>query len=242
MPLIQLLLMGCGVASLLLGALVLRRVSGYRVARILRMAPTASVAEAAVAAGRAEQRYVQVRGRITSREEFPDEHDRPLVFRRRRLEVAERPGEWRIVEEERLAVPFGLEERGAYVAVDAEALDEGLVVLPREAAGRAEEVPDRVPEGTSGQALVRHRVDQVSAVEHAVVAGTPLMMDGVPTLTAGLGRPLILTTLDPQDAVRVLAAGRRREVVLAAVLLVSGLGLVVLSIVLGLAGLVPASR
>lgn len=238
---IQLLLMAAGVAALVAGALALRRISGYRVARILRTAPTASVAEAAAAAERGDPRYLQVRGRIMSSEEFPDEQDRPLVFRRRRLEVAERPGEWRIVEEERLAVAFGLQERAAYVAVDADALDEGLVVLPREATGRAEEVPDRVPPGTPGHALVRHRVDQVSAVEHAVVAGVPVMMDGVPTLTAGLGRPLILTTLEPPEAVRVLAAGRRREVVLAAALLIAGLNLLVLSVVVGLADLLVTS-
>jgi hypothetical protein len=240
--LIQLLLMVAGVAALVLGALVLRRVSGYRVARILRAAPSAGVAEAVEAAARGERRYLQVRGRIASTEEFPDELDRPLVFRRRRLEVADRPGDWRIVEEERLAVPFGIQERGAFVAVDAEALDEGLVVLPREATGRAEEVPDRVPAGTPAHALVRHRIDQVSAVEHAAVAGVPVLVDGVPTLTAGLGRPLILTTLEAPEAVRVLAAGRRRDVVLAAALLIGGLGLLVLSIVVGLADLLTAPR
>ncbi len=232
---IQLVLMVAGVVALVVGALVLRRVSGYRVARILRTAPSAGVAEAAEAAARGERRYLQVRGRIASSEEFPDEHDRPLVFRRRRLEIADRPGEWRVVEEERLAVPFGIQERATYVAVDAEALDEGLVVLPREATGRAAEVPDRVPPGTRGDALVRHRIDQISAVEHAAVAGVPVMVDGVPTLTAGLGRPLIVTTLEAPEAVRVLATGRRRDVVLAAALLIAGLSLLVLSIVVWLA-------
>jgi hypothetical protein len=233
----QLLLLAAGVVALVLGALVLRTMSGYRVARILRTAPSAGVAEAAEAAARGERRYLQVRGRIASSEEFPDEHDRPLVFRRRRLEVADRPGEWRLVEEERLAVPFGIQERAAYVAVDVEALDEGLVVLAREATGRAAEIPDRVPVGTPGDALVRHRIDQISAVEHAAVAGVPVLVDGVPTLTAGLGRPLILTTLEAPEAVRVLAAGRRRDVMLAAALLIAGLGLLVLSILVFIADL-----
>jgi hypothetical protein len=52
-------------------------------------------------------------------------------------------------------------------------------------------------------------IQQVSAVEHAVVAGVPATVpgSGEPTMTAGLGRPLILTTLENEEAMRVLAGG-----------------------------------
>jgi hypothetical protein len=47
---------------------------------------------------------------------------------------------------------------------------------------------------------------------------------GAPRMTAGMGRPLVLTTLEPSAAMRLLAAGRRGRVILAASLLVGGLG------------------
>ena len=59
----------------------------YRVGRLLAAAPLVEIDEASeMAAGR--PRYVRVSGRITSDEEFPDENDRPLVFRRKRIDVA----------------------------------------------------------------------------------------------------------------------------------------------------------
>ena len=51
-------------------------------------------------------------------------------------------------------------------------------------------------------------------------------------LTAGLGRPLILTTLERDEAMRVLAGGARRAPLVAALAL--GGGLVLLSIGLAL--------
>jgi hypothetical protein len=81
-------------------------------------------------------------------------------------------------------------------------------------------------------------VDQVSAVEHATVAGVPrLGPDGQPQMTAGGGRPLILTTLQLDEAMRLLAAGRRGSVLGAAVLLVGGLGAVAAGLSAWLVGL-----
>ena len=65
-------------------------------------------------------------GRIASAEEFPDESDRPLVFRRTHLQVAVDAGNWRTVLDERTAVPFGVESRSDYVAIDHDALDDGI--------------------------------------------------------------------------------------------------------------------
>ncbi|HEX5466400.1 MAG TPA: hypothetical protein VFW92_06960 [Candidatus Limnocylindrales bacterium] len=214
-----------------------------RVARLLAAAPPVSIDQAATLARRGPARYVRVRGRVTSNEEFPDEFDRPLVYRRRRLELRS-PGaaRWQTVEDEIEAVPFAVEERGAAIGVDAARLEEGLVVLSREAEGTAAEVPQRLPEGTDPRATVRHRILQVSAIEHVEVAGRPALdPDGHPTMTAGLGRPLILSTLERDEAMRVIAGGRRRRVAVAGGLMAAGLVLVAAGLALGLVGLAGAS-
>jgi len=228
-------LVGLGVVACLFAGLLLRRIGpGFRIARLLAGAPEVSVDEVATAA-KGGQPYVRVRGRIASDEEFPDEMDRPLVYRRRRLELATDPTarSWRTLEDEVMAVPFGLEDRTAFVAVDAARLDEGLTVIVRESVGSAADAPDRVPPDTPLATPLRHRVHQVSAVEHAYVAGAPrLADDGQPMLTASHRRPLILTTLELPEAMRLLAAGNRRTVVAATVLLALGIGLIALGIVL----------
>ena len=236
-------LVGLGAAVCLIAGLLLRRIGpGFRIARLLAGAPEVTVDEVATAAA-GGQRYVRVHGRIASDEEFPDEADRPLVYRRRRLELAvDLSGRsWRTLEDEVMAVPFGLEERTAFVSVDAARLDDGLTVIVRESVGTAADAPDRMPPDTPATMPVRHRIHQVSAVEHAYVAGAPRIGDdGLPVLTAGSGRPLILTTLELPEAMRLLAAGNRRTVVVATALLAVGLGLIALGIVL-LATLIVAT-
>jgi hypothetical protein len=215
-----------GVALLGAAILCLRSIGpGYRVARLLAAAPDVSLGEAIELARRRERRYVRVRGRITSDEEFPDENERPLVFRRSRLEARADGGRWRLLAEERLAVPFGIELRAAAIDVDVDALGDGLVVIPRESEGAAADLPRDQRTELDAETPVRLRLEQVSAVEQAVVAGVPALDDaGAPRMTAGMGRPLVLTTLEPSAAMRLLAAGRRGRVILAASLLVGGLG------------------
>ena len=70
-------------------------------------------------------------------------------------------------------------------------------------------------------------IEQISAVEHATICGTPILRDGGPLLTAGAGRPLIVTSLEVPAAMRLLAAGHRRRVALAGLLLALAVGLVV---------------
>jgi hypothetical protein len=228
-------LVGLGAAVCLIAGFLLRRIGpGFRIARLLAGAPEVTVDEVATAAA-GGQPYVRVHGRIASDEEFPDEMDRPLVYRRRRLELAADPSgrSWRTLEDEVMAVPFGLEERTAFVSIDAARLDDGLTVIVRESVGTAADAPDRMPPDTPATMPLRHRIHQVSAVEHAYVAGAPRIGDdGLPVLTAGGGRPLILTTLELPEAMRLLAAGNRRTVVVAAVLLALGLGLIALGLVL----------
>ena len=102
------------------------------------------------------------------------------------------------------------------------------MVLPREALGAAREAPGMLPDGLDPATRVRLRVEQVSAVEHATVIGTPALdAAGKPILTAGTGRPLILSTLEPAEAMQLLAGGRDRAMVVA-ILLLGGLALLVL--------------
>ena len=209
----------CGAtAFLLLRSLGMR----YRVGRLLAAAPSVDVEEArALAAG--EPRYIKVTGRISSDEEFPDENDRPLVFRRKRVQVSTSRGRWWTIADEREAVPFGLQARTAFIAIDIDALDEGLVAIPRESAGRYSDLPAEltavVDDAPAPEAPARLLIEQLSAVEHATACGTPVMRDGQPIITAGAGRPLIVTTLEAPAAMRLLAGANRSRVVSAALLL-----------------------
>ena len=229
------LLAVAGLAALLAGAYLLRRVGlGYRIGRLLAASPEATLEEAVALARGGGVRYVRLRGRISSEEEFPDEQQRPLVYRRRRLQRGDGRGGWLDLTDERLAVPFGIEDRQTLVAIDVEALGDGLVVVPRESVGVAADLPQaEVPSSVilDPATPVRLRIDQVSSVEHATAAGVPrLGDDGQPILSAGLGRPLILSTLDTNATMRILAAGRRGSVLLATILLVGGLGCLAMAV------------
>jgi hypothetical protein len=177
---------------------------------------------------------VRVDGRLDSAEDFPDEHDRPLVYRRRRLQLR-RGRRWESIEDQLDAVPFEVREGLDGIAIDHSALDEGLVVLPRESTGTAGEIPDHLPAGTAGATPARMRIEQISSVEHAAVLGVPVASGEGAQLTAGLGRPLILTTLEMPEAMRVLGGGRNRS---AAVLLLlgAGIGLVAIGAIWALVG------
>lgn len=238
---IALLAGAAAVGCVILAALLLHRVGpGYRVARSLAAAPTVSLAEAAALAARGERRYVKAIGRVSSVEEFPDENERPLVFRRRRIEQADSGKGWRLVDEERVAVPFGIEDRTDLVGVDLDALGDGLVVMPRESLGRAADLPAailaRIGRPLAPDLAVRMRLDQVSAVEHATVAGVVVAGPSGATFTAGMGRPLVLSTLEADVAMRLLAGDRRSAVVTAAAALVAGMGLAAAAVVALVAG------
>lgn len=231
-----------GLIALTVAALLLRRTgNAYRVARVLAAAPDVPLSELVAAVPDAPTRYVRTHGRISSDEEFPDDANRPLVFQRRRLERGDGRGNWRVLDEQRIAVPFGVEERGAFLAVDVDAIGDGLIVIPRESTGTAAELPPDVaadlPDQLPPSTPIRLRIDQLSAVEHATVAGVIARSPaGSLQITAGMGRPLILSSVEPDATMRLLAAGRRRSVVAAAALLVMGLGLLAAALVALLLG------
>ncbi len=184
-----------------------------------------AAAIAAAESGRAG--YVRVTGRIDSETDFEDAQHRPLVFRRTRIQVR-RGWRWTTVEDQTEAVPFALNAGLTSIRVDSAALGVGLVVVQRESVGSAADLPDRVPPGTAPAARVRALIEQVSSVEHAIVLGMPVRVaDGSTVLTSGTGRPLVLTTLEADEAMRVLTGGDRPRTFLAASLLAAGLLLVV---------------
>ncbi len=220
-----------GVVVLVIGFLI-RPTLGprYRVGPLLAATQQVSVAEALALAG-GPPRYVQVAGRVDSETDFEDDAHRPLVFRRTRLQVWSGSG-WTDLDDRRERVPFEVREGLDSIAIHDEMLDEGLVVVVREAEGKAADVPDHVPDGTDPATPIRLRIEQVSNVEHAMVVGVPSLDDaGEPRMTAGLGRPLILATMDRADAMRILAEGRPAQPIGLAVTMVAG----VLLIVIGLA-------
>lgn len=231
-PLLPLLLGGLAIAA----GLGLLRTLGprLRVGRLLGAAPEVSIAEAVELAVSGRRRWVLVRGRIDSEEEFEDPDHRPLVLRRRRLEARAGSG-WRTASNDLEVVGFVVREGLDELAVDGRALDAGLVVLPRVSQGTAGELraawPKLVEPGRDPATPVRIVVEQVSSVEHAIVGGVPrLDDDGRPTIGPGLGRPLVLTTLEKDEAMRVIAGGRSMRVRLAALAMSLGLLLIMAAI------------
>jgi hypothetical protein len=219
-----------GVAAIAVAALLLRSLGPrYRIGRLLSSTPETTIDDALATARAGEERYMKVTGRISSDEEFPDDQNRPLVYRRTRVQVRGRDGQWSSVIDEREAVPFGVETRQSFIAVDDGALTDGLVVIPRVSGGKVRDLPAalavELPSGADQDTDARLTIEQLSAVEHATVVGQPVERDAGPHITAGLGRPLIVTVLDQGAAMRVLASDRRGRVVAAALCLVAGLGL-----------------
>ena len=227
---LPLFLLLAGVVALGAGWWLLRRLGPRaRVGRILAATPRVEVGRAVELAKAGQPRYVAVGGRLDAEAPWDDENGRPLVFRRSSLERRDRDA-WVSFESDRRVVPFEVSGALARIGVDGESLDEGLIVVTRESEGTAAEIPDRVPPGTPPETRIRLRVDLLSAVDHALVLGVPTLTDAGPVMRPGLGRPLILTTLEPAEAMRVLAQGRQDTTRLISALLVGGSAAVALGI------------
>lgn len=221
-----LLLAAAGVVALVVAAAVLRSFGPrYRVGRLLAAAPTISVAEAVRLAEAGDARYVRVDGRIDSDAEFEDADHRPLVVRRTTLRwrAPGGRGRWTTFESATQAVPFVVREGLDEIGVAAGELADGLIVIPRVSPGRASDLGERAPEGVATDADATLTVEQVSSVEHATVIGVPRRgADGGLVIGAGLGRPLIMTTLERDEAMRVLTGGATGRSRLAVACLAAG--------------------
>jgi hypothetical protein len=197
----------------------------YRVGRLLAVAPRVSVAEAVRIAAAGETAYVRVDGRIDSDDEFEDADHRPLVFRRTTLRWrrTDARGSWVTLDEATERVNFVVREGLDEIGVATSELADGLVVVPRVRRGQAGDLGEGAPAGIPADADVTHTVEQVSSVEHATVAGVPRRgTDGKPVIGAGMGRPLLLTTLEQDEAMRLLAGGATGRARLAIACLVVG--------------------
>ena len=222
---VPLLLLLGGLLALAGATAVLRSFgSRWRVGRLLAATPRVSVAEAIALAEAGPARYVRIHGRIDSDEPFEDADHRPLVVRRTTL--AARPAgrgrsAWVPFETTVEMVPFVVRDGLDEMAIDGHELADGLVVVPRESVGRVADLGERAPAELDGDAPARLLVEHVSSVEHATVAGVPARDGtGAVRMTPGLGRPLILTTLEDAEAMRVLTAGETARPRLAALFIV----------------------
>jgi hypothetical protein len=195
-----------------------------RVGRLLTAAPRVTVAEAIELARAGRSVYIRIEGRIDSEAEFEDADHRPLVLRRTRIQVLDEGG-WRDVEVAREVVPFEIREGLDGIAIDGESVADGLIVMPRESVGVVGDLGDRVPDELADDLPARVVVELVSSVEHAIALGVPVLDPaGRPRLGPGRGRPLILSTLEPAEAIRIIggrSAGRGR--LAAALVVVAGL-------------------
>jgi hypothetical protein len=227
-----LLLAGLGLAVLAAGLGILVSFGHrYRVGRLLATAPLVSVAEAIRIAAAGPPRYVRIEGRIDSEREFEDADHRPLVLRRTRIDARTAfGGLWRAVEDGIEVVPFQLNEGLDSIGIDESGLRDGLVVVPRESVGVAGDLDDRLPTEVPRDTPTRVTIEQVSSVEHAIVLGLPVVDGaGQPRMTAGLGRPLILTTLEIPEAMRILTGGAILRARIASGFLVAGAALLLLA-------------
>lgn len=222
------LLLGvAGVLALGVAVAILRSFGPrYRVGRLLAVVPQIPIARAVQLAESGEARYVRIDGRIDSDAEFEDDAHRPLVLRRTTIQWHPAAGDgshdrrWRPVGEPDVQLaPFVLREGLDEIDVDGAALAEGLIVVPRISTGKVGDLGDRAPADIGPEGDARLIVEQVSSVEHGTVLGVPRRgADGRSVIGAGLGRPLILTTLERDEAMRVLtggAAGRSRLAIIA---------------------------
>ncbi len=226
-----LVVVAAGIVGIGVGTLLLRSYGPrVRVGRLLAVTPAVDLDRAAALAAAGEPRYVRIDGRLDADDVFLDENARPLVFRRRRLE-ARLGRRWQVIDEVREAVAFRVRHDLAEIDIDADALDVGLVTVPRESAGSAGEVAEQLPRALPAATPVRLRVEQLSSVEHAIALGVPVASAaGRTLLTAGTGRPLVVCTLEPAEAMRILAEGRRARPVAAAAALAGGMALLAVGI------------
>jgi hypothetical protein len=227
---VPLLLGAAGVVALGIAVVVLRSFGPrYRVGRLLAATPAVSVADAVRLAEADQAHYVRIDGRIDSEAEFEDADHRPLVLRRRTLRwrPGGRRGRWTTFESTTEAVPFVIREGLDEIGVEGDDLDDGLIVVPRVSQGRAADLGERAPAGAALDAEAALSIEQVSSVEHATVIGVPrLGADGRAMIGQGLGRPLILTTLERDEAMRLLAGGATGRSRLAIACLAAGATLV----------------
>ena len=184
-----LLFVAAGLVALAAGAVVLRSFGpGYRIGRLL--ARRRSQRRRGPGAGRRRRGTSRSTAGSTPR---TSSRTTPIVrscSAGSRLEHPRRPAGWTTFDEQREAVTFGVNEGLDGIAVDDEALDEGLVVESARIIGTAADIAGPRPAGP------RPRPRSVSASSRSRRSSTRsrsasrAMPRRAILLTAGLGRPL----------------------------------------------------
>lgn len=239
-----------GAALLVIGLLLSRRTdartrAGQLLAGLSPISPTEALKLAALRGESAP--YLAIKGSIDAPEIFEDEHHRPLVFRRERVSIADEGG-WRVIDTAERSLPFVVSDPSNSISIATADLADGLVVVERRwegsvgelhAAGREYQRPETAAlvaalatsDPTRG---ARVGLEQISNLDRATAAGQ--LVNG--ELRAGAGRPLVVTTLERADALRLLggeARGRLVSSTLALALLAIGLLLLLGGVALTLA-------
>ena len=239
-----------GAALMTLGLLLSRRAdrrtrAGQLLAGLSPITPTEALRLAAL---RGESSpYLAIKGSIDAPEIFEDEHHRPLVFRRERVSIAD-DGGWRVIDTGERSLPFVISDPSSAIRISTADLADGLVVVERRWEGSVAELHAAGREYQSAEtaALVaaiaasdptrgaRVGLEQISNLDRATAAGQ--LIDG--ELRAGAGRPLVVTTLERAEALRLLEGegrGRLASSTLALALLALGLLLLIGGLALALA-------
>jgi hypothetical protein len=239
-----------GAVLMVVGLLLSRRTdvrtrAGQLLAGLSPISPTEALRLAALRGESAP--YLAIKGSIDAPEIFEDEHHRPLVFRRERVSIADDQG-WRVIDDAVRSLPFVISDASSAINIVTADLADGLVVVERRwegsvaelhAAGREYQSPETAglvaaiaaSDPTRG---ARVGLEQISNLDRATAAGQ--LVDG--ELRAGAGRPLVVTTLERAEALRLLGGegrGRLASSTLALALLALGLLLLLGGIALALA-------
>ena len=239
-----------GAALIAVGLLLSRRAdvrtrAGQLLAGLSPITPTEALRLAALRGDSAP--YLAIKGSVDAAEIFEDEHHRPLVFRRERVSIADEQG-WRVIDVAERSLPFVISDPSSAIRIATADLADGLVVVERRWEGSVAElhVAGREYQSPETAALVaaiaasdpsrqaRVGLEQISNLDRATAAGQ--LVDG--ELRAGAGRPLVVTTLERADALRLLGGegrGRLASSTVALALLALGLLLLIGGIALALA-------
>ena len=205
-----------GVALIAVGLLLSRRTdvrtrAGQLLAGLSPITPTEALRLAALRGDSAP--YLAIKGSIDAPEIFEDENHRPLVFRRERISIADEQG-WRVIDVAERSLPFVVSDASSAIRSATADLADGLVVVERRWEGSVAELHAAGREYQSAEtaALVaalatsdparqaRVGLEQISNLDRATAAGQ--LVDG--ELRAGAGRPLVVTTLERAEALRLL--------------------------------------
>ncbi len=212
-----------GAALVVLGFFLSRRTdvrtrTGQLLAGLSPISPTEALRLAALRGDAAP--YLAIKGSIDAPEIFEDENHQPLVYRRERVSVTDEGG-WRVIDVAVRSLPFVVSDPSSAIRISTADLADGLVVVERRWEGSVAELhaAGREYQSADTAALVaaiaasdpsrqaRVALEQISSLDRATAAGQ--LIDG--ELRAGAGRPLVVTTLERGEALRLLGSERRRR-------------------------------